>query len=88
MIIGGLFLIITIIPIPFLEKISHYMTMMLMITVQLTILQDILPSSAADNKTKGEEIVMLIFFMASIITLSTLIVQIFTDDSMKPHRLP
>jgi hypothetical protein len=77
-----------VVPIPFGEKISHYMTMLLMLTVYLTILMDILPASTTQNKTLGEHAVIVMFFMSILITFTTLAIQIFVDDSMKFNKLP
>lgn len=58
---GALFIVILIVPIPFREKIDHYLTLLLTLSVYLQTMSDTLPHGDYANRTLVEGLVMNLF---------------------------
>lgn len=59
-----------------------------MLTVYLLILSETLPATGKYNKTFGERIVTDVFYGSILITLSTILLQLFTSDEVKSYKIP
>lgn len=78
--------IILLFPMPMLDKIEHYMQLILIISVYMLIMNDKL--SDRYELSYAEKLIYDIFIYAVMIIIMTLFVQLFFDNSTKSYHIP